>query len=86
LAAALQRHPPSLIAGLPTAGTRSNLLAARSAGYQPGGENDVTELTLKTDHSAGAGQRAPFLTSGRDDRAGKVKKGLMNFASLFTFR
>jgi hypothetical protein len=51
LAAALQQGAPTLVAGIPTAGTRGTRLAGKVRGA-----NASFKLTLQTDHSVGAGQ------------------------------
>ena len=66
LAPALQCHPTPCFPGLQTAGTRSVRARAyrvavcapsiRSDGHAPAGANIAAKLTLKPDHSLGAGQ------------------------------
>ena len=51
LAAALQHGASTLVAGIPTAGTRGTRLADKARGA-----NASSKLTFQPDHSVGAGQ------------------------------
>lgn len=63
-----------LIAGIPTAGTMGDRLAARSAVHQPGGANAVTEPTSQLDPSVGAGHsRIGMTLSQREDNFGSTR-------------
>ena len=55
LAAALQQGASTLVAGIPTAGTRGTRLAGKARGA-----NASSKLTFQTDHSVGAGQRLEY--------------------------
>src|SRR6188768_4315562 len=58
LAAALQQGAPTLVAGIPTAGTRGTRLAGNAHGA-----NANSKLTFRTDHSAGAGHSEHEVTA-----------------------
>jgi hypothetical protein len=55
LETALQYRQAALVAPLPSTSTRSNLLAAGSVRRRAASANPATKLTLKMDHSVGAG-------------------------------